>query len=89
MRRSRRPDGYGSAVLLRALGLLLLVGGGTIATRARLINDWAFRINREQFGWEGGRSLRAYGLLVTAATGLIVLGLGMLYLVQGADALPG
>jgi hypothetical protein len=76
-------------VIIRALGFLLLVGGGTVTLRARSINDWAFRINREWFGWEGGKLLRAYGLVVTAATGVIMLGIGVLYLVQGADALAG
>jgi hypothetical protein len=75
--------------LIRGLGLLLVVAGVTILVSARRINDRVLRINRESFGWEGGKPTRAYGLMVTLATGLILLGLGVTYLVQGVDDLPG
>lgn len=66
----------------------LLLGVAMLA-RARVVNDWSLRLNRDLFGWEPGRLIRLYGLVVTAGVGLVMALMGLALLVGGADFFGG
>jgi hypothetical protein len=76
-------------VIARGLGFVPLLIGAALVVRARTVNEWTFRINRDLFGWEPSRLLRLYGLLVVAGIGIVLALLGVALIVGGSDAVDG